>query len=127
MYADDCILYCTGNNWERVHATLQESLINITNWFTLNALKLNVKKSKCLIIASRSKLKTVDRRNTLRVDDQVLDFVDSYNYLGYFLDSEMSLKPLLSHVKKITTHKIKILHKIRRYIDNLVLLQYIST
>ena len=29
----------------------------------------------------------------------------------------MSLKPLLSHVKKITATKIKILHKIRRYID----------
>ena len=30
----------------------------------------------------------------------------------------MSLKPLLSHVKKVTTTKIKLIHKIRRYIDN---------
>ena len=61
MYADDCILYCTGNSWERVHLTLQQSLLNITNWFKFNALKLNVKKSKCLIIASKAKLREVDR------------------------------------------------------------------
>ena len=30
----------------------------------------------------------------------------------------MSLKPLLSHVKKLTTAKIKTLHKIRKYLDN---------
>ena len=118
MYADDCILYCTGNSWERVHFTLQQSLLNITNWFKFNALKLNVKKSKCLIIASKAKLRVVDRSLTLKVEGQVLEFVDSYNYLGFLLDSEMTLKPLLSHIKKITTAKIKILHKIRRYIDS---------
>ena len=29
----------------------------------------------------------------------------------------MSLKPLLSHVKKVTSAKIKTLHKIRRYLN----------
>ena len=54
---------------------------------------------------------------TLKVQAQALDFVDSYNFFIFLLDSEMSLKLLLSHVKTITTTKIKILHKIRRYID----------
>ena len=68
MYVDDCILYCTGNNWERVRTTLQRSLTNITEWFKFNALKLiiNIKKSKCLIISSKVKLRSVDRHNGLR-------------------------------------------------------------
>ena len=100
------------------YETLQRSLISITEWFKFNALKLNIKKSKCLIISNKSKKRLIDRRNSLKVDGQVLEFVDSYTYLGYCLDSEMSLKPLLSHIKKVTTSKIKTLHKIRRYIDN---------
>ena len=118
MYADDCILYCTGNTWERVHSTLQEALDNISNWFEFNALKLNVKKAKCLIISTKAKLKKVDRSKMLNVTGQTLDFVDSYNYLGFLLDNEMSLKPLLSHVKKIVSTKIKTLHKIRRFLNN---------
>ena len=53
----------------------------------------------------------------MKVENQVLDVVDSYNYLGYLLDSEMSLKPLLSHVKKVTTTIIKVLYKIRKYLN----------
>ena len=48
---------------------------------------------------------------------QTLDFVDSF-YLSFRLDSEISLKPLLSNVKQKITSKIKTMHKIRRYIDN---------
>ena len=71
-----------------------------------------------MIISNKSKNRLIDRRNSLKVDGQVLEFVDSYTYLGYCLDSEMSLKPLLSHIKKVTTSKIKTLYKICRYIDN---------
>ena len=45
------------------------------------------------------------------------------NYMGLIRvpangnGSTFSLKPLLSHVKKVTT-KIKVIYKIRRYLDN---------
>ena len=116
MYADDCILYCSGNTWERVHFKLQQSLANVSVWLERNSLRLNVKKSKCLIISNSCKRRALDRDLTLMVSGQALEFVDNYSYLGYCLDSDMSLKPLLSHVKKITTAKIGTLCKIRKYI-----------
>ena len=115
MYADDCILYSSGNSWNRVHANLQQALNSIGIWLPANALKLNVKKSKCLIIANSNKRRNIDRNLQLSVSGQPLDFVDKFNYLGYILDSDMSLKPLLSHIKKITTSKISTLSKIRKY------------
>ena len=122
MYADDCIIYCTGNNWDRVHNTLQQSLGYVTRWLGQNALKLNVKKSKCLVISAKSKLGMIDLDVPLTLDDQPLDFIENYNFLGVILDAKMSLKPLLSHVKKITTGKIKTLYKISKYIDTPYLL-----
>ena len=71
----------------------------------------------CLVISSRTKLKAIDRNLVLHISNQTLEFVDKYNYLGFWLDSEMTLKPLLSNVKKITTGKIKTLDKIRRYLN----------
>ena len=73
MYADDCILYCTGNTWDHVQNTLQRSLISITEWFKFNALKLNIKKSKCLIIPNKSKYRLIDRHNSLKIDGQALE------------------------------------------------------
>ena len=57
MYAGDCILYCTGNTWDCMRTILKTTLCNISLWFDHKALKLNVKKSKCLIISTRTKLK----------------------------------------------------------------------
>ena len=116
MHADDCILYFTRNNWERVHQTLQASLKLISIWFEKNALKLNARKPKCLVISNRPKLMALNRNSRLMVSNQPLDFANSFNYLGYVLDSEMSLKPLLSHVKMVTSPKIQALYQIRRHL-----------
>ena len=48
MYADDCMLYCTGNNWLHVFNKLQHGLINFDTWCVRNSMVLNVSKSKCL-------------------------------------------------------------------------------
>ena len=39
-------------------------------------------------------------------------------YLGIYLDSEMSLLPQISHVKKIVSNRSKTLIKIRKYINS---------
>ena len=66
MYANDCILYSSGNSWNRVHATLQQALNSIGTWLPANALKLNVKKSKCLIIANSNKRRKYRQKFTTK-------------------------------------------------------------
>ena len=60
MYTDDCMLYCTGNNWLHVFNKLQHGLINFDTWCVRNNMVLNVSKSKCLAIGSRTKLSYID-------------------------------------------------------------------
>ena len=74
MYTDDCILYYSGNSWERVHTELQNSLSNISVWLEGNALKLNVKKTKCLIIANSHKRSNLNHNLKLRVSGEPLEF-----------------------------------------------------
>ena len=118
MYADDCMLYTTANNWNHVYARLQESLSHFDGWCMQNNMVLNVSKSKCLVIGSRQKLSRIDYKYNHKLDVRniSLEYVKKFLYLGIYLDCEMSLSPLISHVKKIVSTKISTLFKIRKYI-----------
>ena len=117
MYADDCILFKSGNNWNHMSDTLQPDINNINDWCKRNRLQLSYKKSKVLLIASRNKLNSVDYTTNITLDNTPLHFVDSYKYLGITIDKHMDLTCLLSAVKKtVSTHLFK-LHKLRKYVS----------
>ena len=59
MFADDCILYISGNNWSSIHAKLQMDLTAFVNWSSDNALVLNVSKTKTVIFGNRHKLSKI--------------------------------------------------------------------
>ena len=68
---------------------------------------LNVSKSKCLIIGSRHELRIINYDVKLNVGDILPEYVKHFCYLGYYLYSEMTVSPLVSHVKKVVSNKVK--------------------
>ena len=56
MYADDCVLYMSGNNWGSIRTKLQENLDCFEHWGEINNLNLNVSKPRLLLVDTRSKL-----------------------------------------------------------------------
>ena len=97
-------------------AKLQPELVTIQGWFTDNRLRLNIKKSKNLLLGSRNKLTRVGYTKTLNISGNVLNFADKYKYLGTTLDKEMTLNGLLVDVKKSVLNKLFTLRKLRKYI-----------
>ena len=116
MFADDCIIYQSGNTWEMVRAKLESDLNNIVKWTGENFLTLNKSKTQAMIIGTSTKLKRLINPEPLIVDGINVKFVKQYNYLGIILDVEMTLQPLLKHVKKTITTRLFSLRKIRKYI-----------
>ena len=117
MYADDCLIYCTGNNWNLMKPKLENGLAFFQNWCLENRLKLNAGKSKSLVIGSYQKLLSVDYTTKFSLNGQTLDFTDTYNYLGLYIDKNMSLTPLLSNLKARVVNRIYSLVKIRNFIN----------
>ena len=117
MYADDCILFKSGNNWNNMSVTTQRDLDAIHHWCERNRLKVSTTKSKCLLFGLRGKLAKVDYQKMLNLSDSLLPFVNSYKYLGITLGSQMDLTDLLSGVKKRITHHLFKLRKLRKYIN----------
>ena len=101
MYADDCILFCSGNNWSRMIRNVQLDLDNVNSWCQRNRLKLSESKSKVLLFGSLEKLKNVDYTQTVHIGGTYLEFVDRYKYLGVNLDKYMNLTSFLDDVKML--------------------------
>ena len=115
MYADDCILFTSGNNC-RMSLNIQSHLDDIQQWRSNNRLKLSETKSKSILFASISKLNLVDYSKRLYIANTCLDFVNKYKYLGITLDKHMSLTDLVSDVKKKVIGHLFKLRKLRKFI-----------
>ena len=60
MFADDCVLYLSGNNWNTIQATVQNDLDKFINWCKLNGLCINASKTKSMIVSTSIRLKNLD-------------------------------------------------------------------
>ena len=69
-----------------------------------------------MIFGSRNKLSRIINPEKFSLDNQMIDFVHSYTYLGVIIDYVMSLNPLLNNLKKVTSNKVFILCTIRKYL-----------
>ena len=56
MYADDCVLFNSGNNWNLMSPNAQLDLDKIFQWCNRNRLKLSESKSKVLLFGTIEKL-----------------------------------------------------------------------
>ena len=113
MFADDCILYISGNSWPHIKNKLQYDLDEFVKWTNDNALRLNTTKTKAMIFGNRQKLLRNIDPSPLCIYGENLGFVSKYNYLGIMLDSEMTLEPFYKTILKKVNCRIFSLRKIR--------------
>ena len=106
MFADDCLIYSIGNTWETIVPKIQNGLISFQQWCFNNRMKVNVKKSKTLVIGTNFKLRDINMENRFKLNDIPLENVNNYNYLGIILNSNMNLSALFSKVVRSVTIKI---------------------
>jgi len=61
IYADDTTMYVSSESIEQVNEVLQLELKLVSEWILENKLKLNVLKTKCMVIGSKYSLRTDQR------------------------------------------------------------------
>ena len=117
LFADECVLYLSGNNWDIIRRKIQSDFESVIEWTLCNNLRLNQSKTKAMIFGSRYRLSNLVEPTPLKMSGDVVNFVKHYSYLGIMLDSVMSLSPLVKSVKKKVSNKIYMFRKIRKYLD----------
>ena len=106
LFADDALVYSSGHNIPELVSNIQNELNTVTNWMTLNKLKINVEKSSFIMFGSRHKITTNSTDEiALYINDEKLKYTPTLKYLGITLDETLSWDPHVDNIcKKIGQH-----------------------
>ena len=126
LYADDTVMYQSCVTLSEAERLLQGDLIQLGDWCNKNKLTINVKKTKVMIFGSQKKIKSV-RHPCLKMNDKVLEVVQTYKYLGMTLDSSLTFTNHIKKTIKSIAHKVYILSKVRKYITKAATLTLLKT
>ena len=124
LYADDTILYsnCSGDDNDVLTTNIQHDLDNVSTWCKLNAIMMNVKKTKTMMFGTRYKL-SQQNQVELYVDNRLLECVPCYKYLGTFVDSEMNFIRQSNETIKSVSYEYYFLGKIKAFLNTNILLK----
>ena len=100
FYADDVQFYALvdkDNNYDE--NVINECLTAAEKWLAINNLKLNSNKAQCINF-SRKSSKSAIAFSKAAYQDSSMDFLDSVKNLGFFLDSNLTIKHQIKHEEK---------------------------
>ena len=112
LFADDAMIYASGDSVNEVKLKLQNCLNDISAWCRENRLRINSDKSEIMLVGSKAQLKS------LNVDEFILSYevtplelVENAEYLGMSINSDISWD---FHVQRLCQHMYYHLSLLRR-------------
>ena len=121
LYADDTLLYTTGNTCAEASEKLQTSINEISKWYRGNRLALNESKSKCMLLSSKHKSKCNSSRMCVSINDIAIEQVDNVKYLGVTIDQNLTWNEHVSLLCRSLAFKISHLRRIKRMVSTQML------
>ena len=109
LFADDTVLFIAAKNPDEAVAHLNEDLHYLANWLKFKQLKLNVSKTKYLIISSANFRSPVN----IEIDGETIERVNELKYLGVIIDDKLTFKSHIDNVIKKMAKKYGILCRLK--------------
>ena len=97
IYADDATLYKSSKSLSEINELLQNDLSKIDTWSKNNNMILNPKKTTCMVIGSKKRLKNIPEL-PLKVLNNKIENVSVQRVLGLYIDNLLCWK---THVDKV--------------------------
>jgi len=98
LYADDTAIFVKSHSVQEINLILNNELMKVSDWMHRNKLTLNVKKTKGMLFASKIKLSRSRDQFSVKIKDSTVDHVNSFKYLGVYLDPSLTWEGHLNHV-----------------------------
>jgi hypothetical protein len=104
LFADDTMIYVEHGDLKEAAKIMNEELQKVTRWLYINKLKLNVDKTKYMIITNKKN--NCQDSIDIQIEDAKIQCVESIKYLGVMLDNKMNFKNNADYVCKKVAKKI---------------------
>ena len=110
-------LHSSSPDTDIIHDKLTSDLNNIGQWCAENKMKINEKKTNCMLIGTNQKLaRRPCRELNLAINNHKLDTVESEKLLGVHFDRNLSFTKHVDFVCKNISSKIALLCRIKQYL-----------
>ena len=121
MYADDTSLMCKAKNVDDLKVQLESNLKAVAKWFKANKLTLNADKTKFMVFGTNYML---DKFNDITVtfEDNVIEKVDVFKYLGVKFDNNMSWSSHIDYISGNVSKRIGIVKRAKYFLPQKTLI-----
>ena len=111
----DILLRKLVNNLSNV---LNSELKCLNSWLITNRLSLHIAKTEFMMIGSRQKLRAIDDRIAVKINELDINRVNLVESLGVYIDDHLTWTMLIDKISKKIASAIGALKRIRLYITN---------
>ena len=118
FFADDGIFYVTDTDFPSCVSSVKLLIENISKWMLNNKLTVNTAKTKLMYLSPRP----IDDLPNIHFNGQILEWVDSFKYLGIILDKNLNFILQSREVVKRLSRLNGVFYSIRNYIPRQTLL-----
>ena len=115
LFADNTNLFLSHQDTDNLYNAMNQELKNITTWLLTNKLSLNVNETHFMIF--KTKNRTFSQRMSIMIDGQQIGQVKYTQFLGLFIDEELSWKYHINHVTMKISKLTGIIAKARHYLS----------
>ena len=124
MYADDTVLYCSGNECDIVELVRKVNidLERVNIWLKQNKLSLNVKKTEYIVLGTKNRLRKLNETDiNLEIDNTPLRRVTGCKHLGVMVDENLTWEDHVNYLVKKSNSGIHMLKSIRSFVNKTTL------
>ena len=128
MYADDVIIYTSATSKDELDSRLQVCIDNISNWYSMNKLCINKKKSNVMVIGSKWQLKSLNLDDfTISVDSDKLFLASQAKYLSLWVRNDLSWDDHILELCRKMYYYFHMFRRLRKILPSALLLNIYKT
>ena len=113
LYADDCVCTYSADNFTQLQLRMSSDADKLYNWFTSNKLTMNISKTQFIIYYQRN-TNVSNIFNNLNFAGNNISRVDSYKYLGLYINTTLNFSSHIDYIKNKIKPYIAILNRCKR-------------
>lgn len=113
MFADDSSLTAAGENVAAITTKLQPSVQEVSDWCSANAMLLNPRKTKSMVITTRQKHQRVLPSLDLLLSSQVIEQVSEHRHLGVIIDDQLKWQAHINCLTNTIAKNVYLLSRLR--------------
>lgn len=114
-FADDTVLLYTHEDLNMLEKIVNDDLEIYYNWLLHNNLKMNTKKTVFMLFSKRGKR---DQHVDVRINDQSINRVTDYRYLGLKIDNQLNYIEHINDIRKKLASLSGVLGRCGRFLSN---------